>query len=105
MSKLNLLAIKPLNFITRAKVADFAIYTGMFTYILLFIFRDYEVYILWSDVILEIIKVPYFIRIKEKAIVNESFFYMATNLFAISIGLNAFDSHVKECLTGIELLR
>lgn len=95
----------PLRFFALSKVADFAIYTGMASYILLFIFRDYEVYILWVDVALEVIKVPYFFKIKEKAVVNESFFYMGANLLAISIGTDAFDSHIRECVTGIMLLR
>jgi hypothetical protein len=95
----------PFRLLTRSNVADFAIYTGMLSYVLLFIFRDYEIYILWTDVVLEVIKVPYFFKIKEKAIVNESLFYMGANLLAISIGTEAFDSHIKECVTGIMLLR
>jgi hypothetical protein len=94
-----------LKLVAKSKVADFAIYTGMASYILLFIFRDYEIYILWTDIALEAIKIPYFFKIKEKAIVNESFFYMGANLLAISIGTDAFDSHIRECITGIMLLR
>lgn len=96
---------RTLKLFTQSKVADFAIYTGMASYVLLFVFRDYEIYILWTDVILEVIKVPYFYKIKERAVVNESFFYMGANLLAISIGSDAFDSHIRECITGIMLLR
>lgn len=95
----------PLRLLAGHKAADFAIYTGMISYILLFIFRDYEIYILWTDIILEMIKIPYFYKVKEKAVVNESLFYMGANIFAISIGANSFDSHIKECVTGIMLLR
>lgn len=105
MPKIVQLVATPLKFLTKSKVADLAIYTGMASYILLFIFRDYEIYILWVDVALEAIKVPYFFRIKEKAIINESFFYMGANLLAISIGSDSFDSHIRECITGIMLLK
>ena len=47
----------PLQLLAKSKIADIAIYTGMATYILLFIFRDYETYILWVDIVLEILKI------------------------------------------------
>lgn len=92
---------KVLILLAKSKVADFAIYTGMATYILLFIFRDYETYILWVDIVLEVIKIPYFKRINEKAVVNESFFYIAASLLAIIIGTDAVDSHIRECINGL----
>lgn len=92
---------RPLHLLAKSKVADFAIYTGMATYILLFIFRDYETYILWIDIILEVIKIPYFRKINEQAVVNESFFYIAASLLAIVIGTDAVDSHIRECVNGL----
>ena len=91
----------PLYFIAKGQIADIAIYTGMATYILLFVFRDYETYILWVDIVLEIIKIPYFKKIQEQAIVNESFFYIAANLVAIVIGTDAVNSHIKDCINGL----
>ena len=92
----------PLYILAKGKVADFAIYTGMATYILLFIFRDYETYILWVDIILEIIKIPYFKKINEQAVVNESFFFIAASLVAIIIGTDAVNSHILECINGVK---
>lgn len=93
----------PIIFLANGKIADFAIYTGMATYILLFIFRDYETYILWVDIVLEIIKIPYFKKINEQAVVNESFFYIAANLVAVVIGTDAVNSHILECVNGLRL--
>ena len=92
----------PLNILAKGKIADFAIYTGMATYILLFIFRDYETYILWVDIVLEIIKIPYFKKINEQAVVNESFFFIAASLVAIVIGTDAVNSHILECINGVK---
>lgn len=92
----------PLNVLAKGKIADFAIYTGMATYILLFIFRDYETYILWVDIVLEIIKIPYFKKINEQAVVNESFFFIAASLVAIVIGTDAVNSHILECINGVK---
>ena len=91
----------PLRLLAKSRVADVSIYTGMATYILLFVFRDYETYILWIDIVLELIKIPYFRKINEKAIVNESFFVIVASLLAIAIGTDAVDSHIRECINGL----
>lgn len=93
----------PLHLLAKSTIADVAIYTGMATFLLLFIFRDYETYVLWIDIVLEAIKIPYFRKINEKAVVNESFFYMAASFLAIVIGSDGVDSHIRECINGLSL--
>jgi len=91
----------PFQLLAKSRIADLAIYTGMATYILLFIFRDYETYILSIDIVLEVIKIPYFKKINEQAVVNESFFFIGASLLAIVIGMDAVDSHIRECVNGL----
>ncbi len=85
------------------KIAELSIYTGMASYVALFVFREYESIILCVDIALELLKIPYFTRIKEQAVVRESYFYIVVGLLAIFLNIESTSNHITECIATFGL--
>ena len=85
------------------KIAELSIYTGMTAYIALFIFKEYQSIILCVDILLELLKIPYFTRINEQAIVREAYFYIVVGLLAIFLNIESTSTHISECIATFGL--
>ncbi len=83
------------------KIADLSIYTGMAAYIALFIFKEYQSLILCLDIILEFLKIPYFTRVNEQAVVRESYFFIVASLLAIFLNIESTSNHISECIATL----
>jgi len=79
-------------------VASLGIYAGMLQYVLLWIFPAYQAKILLYGLVFWGLRIPYFVRIKERAVVSESIFMFSADLLGVFLNLEGADQAVKECL-------
>jgi hypothetical protein len=68
-----------LQFITGKRAATIAIYFGMAQYAALWVFPGYQSQILFAGLFFYALRIPYFIRIKEAAVVRQSAFFLRLN--------------------------
>jgi len=80
------------------RVASIGIYLGMLQYTLLWIFPSYQAKVLLFGLVLWGIRIPYFVRIRESAVVSESVFMFCADLLGVFLNLEGADEAVKECL-------
>jgi len=86
-----------LQFITGKRTATIAIYFGMFQYASLWIFPSYQSQILLAGLFFYALRIPYFIRINEKAIVQQSAFFFSVELIAVFLRLDHVAGALREC--------
>jgi hypothetical protein len=78
-------------------IASFGLYSCMVIYVLLWIFRDYQAYLLALGFVLKAVTIPYFHRIGERPVVLESAFLMVADVVGISLNLGAAEAAASEC--------
>jgi hypothetical protein len=80
------------------RIASIGIYAGMLQYVLLWVFPAYQAKILLIGLVFWGVRIPYFVRIKERAIVSESVFMFCADLLGVFLNLEGADQAAKECL-------
>lgn len=80
------------------KIASFAIYASMIQYVSLWIFSDHQSSILLFGMIFWGLRIPYFIKTGERAIVNESIFLACADTLGIITQSHATQKVIKECI-------
>lgn len=77
--------------------ASLGLYGCMVVYVLLWIFRDYQAYLLTLGFVLKGVTIPYFHRIGERPVVQEAAFLMVADVVGISLNLGAAQAAASEC--------
>lgn len=69
----------------------------MVIYVLLWIFTDYQAYLLTLGFVLKAITIPYFLRIGERPVAQEAAFLMVADVIGISLNLDAAYAASMQC--------
>ena len=80
------------------KIANFAIYAGMVQYVSIWVFSDYQSSILLFGMIFWAMRIPYFIKTGERALVNESLFLVCADTLGIVTQSGAGQEVLNECI-------
>ena len=80
------------------KVANFAIYAQMVQYVLIWIFADHQSSILLFGMVFWAMRIPYFVKTGEKAIVNESLFLICADTLGVVTQSRAGQEALAECI-------
>ena len=78
-------------------VASLGLYGCMAIYVLLWIFTDYQAYLLVIGFVLKGITIPYFLRIGERAVAQEAGFLMAADAIGFSLNLHSAYAAASQC--------
>lgn len=80
------------------KTANFAIYASMVQYVMIWIFADHQSSILLFGMIFWALRIPYFVKTGERAIVNESLFLVCADTLGIVTQSGTGQEVLKECI-------
>jgi len=80
------------------KIANFAIYASMIQYVMIWIFADHQSSILLFGMIFWALRIPYFVKTGERAIVNESLFLVCADTLGIVTQSGTGQEVLKECI-------
>ena len=80
------------------KVANFAIYAQMVQYVLIWIFADHQSSILLFGMVFWALRIPYFVKTGERAIVNESLFLICADTLGVVTQSRAGQEALAECI-------
>ena len=80
------------------KIANFAIYASMVQYVMIWIFADHQSSILLFGMIFWALRIPYFVKTGERAIVNESLFLVCADTLGIVTQSGTGQEVLKECI-------
>lgn len=69
----------------------------MVIYVLLWIFTDYQAYLLTLGFVLKAITIPYFLRTGERPVAQEAAFLMVADVIGISLNLDAAHAAAMQC--------
>ena len=78
-------------------VASLGLYGCMAIYVLLWIFTDYQAYLLCIGFVLKAITIPYFLRIGEPAVAQEAAFLMVADVVGITLNLGSALAAANQC--------
>ena len=79
-------------------IANFAIYASMVQYVMIWIFTDHQSSILLFGMIFWALRIPYFVKTGERAIVNESLFLVCADTLGIVTQSGSGQEVLKECI-------
>lgn len=77
--------------------ASFAIYFGMIHYACLWIFPQYQMQLLAFGLFVYAFRVPYFVRIGERAFVAQSVFFFCVEFVALFLSVESQGLALREC--------
>lgn len=86
-----------LAWITSKRSASLAIYAGMIHYLSLWVFPQYQAWLLTAGLFLYVFRVPYFIKIKERAFVAQSVFFFSVEFVGLFLAVQAKGIRLLEC--------
>lgn len=89
---------KAFRALSNQKVANFGIYASMIQYVFLWIYPDLQAKILLLGMIFWALRIPYFVKIRETAIVSESVFLICADLLGVFLNLESSEKAARECL-------
>lgn len=85
------------NTLANQAVASLGLYGCMAIYLLLWIFKDYQAYLLTIGFVLKAITIPYFLRIGERPVALEAAFLMVADVIGITLNLDSASAAASQC--------
>lgn len=86
-----------LSMLASKRSASLAIYAGMIHYLSLWVFPDHQELLLTAGLFLYIFRIPYYIKIGERAYVAQSVFFFSVEFVGLFLAVQAKGIKFPEC--------